>query len=226
MKRVFFVASALLMAGVAVAQNQETNKPYVEISSMADTLVVPNKFRISITLSEATDKGKTPIAQLEKSLATALKASGVDMKEQLVITGQSNADGKRKDIYQFKSYLLTLTDPAQVETVFSELKTNGISNASLTESTRSDLRELQALVRVKAMKNAQTTASELAGALGQKIGSAIMIQSYSAASADNVMVRGMMAAKSGNAVKEASMPDLQFNDVRVSQNVTVRFALE
>ena len=76
------------------------------------------------------------------------------------------------------------------------------------------------------MKNAQTTASELAGALGQKIGSAIMIQSYSAASADNVMVRGMMAAKSGNAVKEASMPDLQFNDVRVSQNVTVRFALE
>ena len=150
----------------------------------------------------------------------------VDMKEQLVITGQSNADGKRKDIYQFKSYLLTLTDPAQVETVFSELKTNGISNASLTESTRSDLRELQALVRVKAMKNAQTTASELAGALGQKIGSAIMIQSYSAASADNVMVRGMMAAKSGNAMEDVSMPDLKFNDVRVSQNVTVRFALE
>lgn len=226
MKRVFFVASALLMAGVAVAQNQETNKPYVEINSMADTLVVPNKFRISITLSEATDKGKTPIAQLEKSLATALKASGVDMKEQLVITGQSNADGKRKDIYQFKSYLLTLTDPAQVETVFSELKTNGISNASLTESTRSDLRELQALVRVKAMKTAQTTASELAGALGQKIGSAVMIQSYTGSSTDNLVIRGLMAAKSGNAMEEASMPDLQFNDVRVSQNVTVRFALE
>ena len=134
----------------------------------------------------------------------------------------------RLDAGHFPSgaYLLTLTDPAQVETVFSELKTNGISNASLTESTRSDLRELQALVRVKAMKNAQTTASELAGALGQKIGSAIMIQSYSAASADNVMVRGMMAAKSGNAMEDVSMPDLKFNDVRVSQNVTVRFALE
>ena len=139
MKKILFVASALLIAGAATAQNPDMkmNRNYVEINSSADTLVAPNKFRISITISEAPSKGKTTIADLEKSLATALKASGVDIKKQLVITGQSNTDGKRKDIYQYKNYLLTLTEPTMVETVFDELQANGIANASLTQSTRS-----------------------------------------------------------------------------------------
>ncbi|WP_273496072.1 SIMPL domain-containing protein [Rikenella microfusus] len=227
MKKILFVASALLIAGAATAQNPDMkmNRNYVEINSSADTLVAPNKFRISITISEAPSKGKTTIADLEKSLATALKASGVDIKKQLVITGQSNTDGKRKDIYQYKNYLLTLTEPTMVETVFDELQANGIANASLTQSTRSDLKELQAQVRVKAMKNAQQTAGELAAAVGQKIGKAIVIEAYSSAP-EAVAMRNVLAAKSGNALQADSMPDLNFNDVRVNQNVTVRFVLE
>lgn len=226
MKKILFIASALLLtSGIAMAQsNNDTPKPYVEINSAADTLVTPNKFRISITISEEPSKGKTPIADLEKSLATALRESGIDIKKQLVITGQSSNDGKRKDIYQYKNYLLTLTDPATVETVFDRLQANGIANASLTQSTRSDLKELQVQVRVKAMQNAWQTATELAEAVGQKIGKAIMIQSYSSAP-DQIMLRGY-AAKSGNAMMDESMPSLQFNDVKVNQNVTVRFILE
>ena len=227
MKKMLFIASALfLTSGIAMAQQNDLQIPYVEINSSADTLVTPNKFRISITISEEPSKGKTPIAELEKSLATALKASGVDIKKQLVITGQSSADGKRKDIYQYKNYLLTLTEPQMVETVFNELQTNGIANARLTQSTRSDLKELQAAVRVKAMKNAQLTATELAAAIGQKIGKAIQIQSYSAA--PEGLYRSYAVMKSGNAMQAdgAAMPDLNFNDVRVDQSVTVRFTLE
>ncbi len=227
MKKILFIVSALLITGAAMAQSPDMkmNRNYVEINSSADTSVAPNKFRISITISEAPSKGKTSIAELERSLARALDASGVDIKTQLVITGQSSADGKRKDIYQYKNYLLTLTDPQMVETVFNELQTNGIANASLTQSTRSDLKELQALVRIKAMKNAQQTAGELAGALGQTIGKAIMIQSYSSAP-ETIMIRGYATAKSGNAMQDAEMPELKFNDVRVNQSVTVRFILE
>lgn len=227
MKKILLIASALLISGAAMAQNSEMkmNRNYVEINSSADTLVVPNKFRISITISEAPSKGKTTIASLEKSLATALRASGVDIKQQLVITGQSSADGKRKDIYQYKNYLLTLNDPQMVETVFNELQANGIADASLSQSTRTDMKELQAMVRVKAMKNAQMTAAELAAAVGQTIGKAIMIQSYSS-SPDVVLLRGYSAAKSGNAIQDEAMPELKFNDVRINQNVTVRFVLE
>lgn len=227
MKKILFIVSALLITGAAMAQSPDMkmNRNYVEINSSADTSVAPNKFRISITISEAPSKGKTSIAELERSLARALDASGVDIKTQLVITGQSSADGKRKDIYQYKNYLLTLTDPQMVETVFNELQTNGIANASLTQSTRSDLKELQALVRVKAMKNAQQTAGELAGALGQTIGKAIMIQSYSSAP-ETIMIRGYATAKSGNAMQDTEMPELKFNDVRMNQSVTVRFILE
>lgn len=227
MKKTLIIASALLLtAGVASAQQDKTQTPYVEINSSADTLVTPNKFRIAISISEEPTKGKTTIAMLEKSLATALDQAGVDIKKQLVITGQSSADGKRKDIYQYKNYLLTLTEPATVETVFDRLQANGIADAQLTQSTRSDLKELQAMVRVKAMKNAQQTASELAAALGQKIGKAIQIQSYS--SAPEGIARSY-AMKSGNALMmdaAPAMPELQFDDVRVSQNVSVRFILE
>lgn len=228
MKKILLIASALFVSGAAMAQNpaMKTDRNYVEINSAADTLVAPNKFRISITLSEAPSKGKITLTEQEKSLATALKTSGVDIKKQLVITGQSNTDGKRKDVYQYKSYLLTLTEPTLVETVFNELQANDIANVRLTQSTRSDLKELQAAVRVKAMKNAQLTATELAGALGQKIGKAIMIQSYS--SAPENLYRSYAAMKTGNALQAdgAAMPDLNFNDVRVDQNVTVRFVLD
>ncbi|WP_298062961.1 SIMPL domain-containing protein [uncultured Rikenella sp.] len=231
MKKMLFIASALLLgASGAWAQGFDNGKqvPYVEITSSADTSVAPNKFRISISISEAPTKGKTTIGELERSLARALDAAGVDIKKQLVITDQSNASGKRKDIYQYKNYLLTLTDPAMVEAVFDELQANGISNASLTQSTRSDLRELQASVRIKAMKNAQNTASELAAAIGQRIGKAIYIQSYSSAPETGmVMIRGLSSkAATGNAIQEDALSNVKFNDVRVSQSVTVRFVLE
>lgn len=231
-RKIFFVASALMLAGAgscAWAQQDKDQVPYVEISSSADTAVAPNKFRIAILISEAPTKGKTTIAELERSLATALDAAGVDIKKQLVITSQSNASGKRKDIYQYKNYLLTLTEPSQVEAVFDALQTNGISNASLNQSTRSDLRELQAQMRVKAMRNARQTAAELAEAIGQRIGRAIYIQSYSSAPEfGGVMIRGLAASKAatGNAIQEDAMSNVKFNDVRVNQNVTVRFALE
>lgn len=230
MKKMLFIASALLLtSGIAMAQQNEPQIPYVEINSSADTAVAPNKFRIAISISEAPTKGKTTIAELERSLATALDAAGVDIKKQLVITSQSNAGGKRKDVYQYKNYLLTLTDPNQVEAVFDALQANGISNASLTQSTRSDLRELQAQVRVKAMRNAQITASELAAAIGQRIGKAIYIQSYSSApEAMPVMLRSKAAGlmMSGNAIQDDALSNVKFNDVRINQNVTVRFILE
>lgn len=231
MKKMLFIASALLMigAGSAWAQNNNEQIPYVEINSSADTAVMPNKFRISISISEAPSKGKTTIAELERSVAKALNAAGVDIKKQLVITSQSNASGKRKDIYQYKNYLLTLTEPNQVEAVFDELQANSISDASLSQSTRSDLKELQAQVRVKAMRNAQITASELAAALGQRIGKAIYIQSYSSApDLLNGMVRGLAMSKAatGNAIQEDALSNIKFNDVRINQNVTVRFVLE
>lgn len=231
MKKMLFIASALLLgASGAWAQGFDNGKqvPYVEITSSADTSVVPNKFRISISISEAPTKGKTTIAELERSLARALDAAGVDIKKQLAITSQSNSSGKRKDIYQYKNYLLTLTEPEMVEAVFDELQTNGISTASLTQSTRSDLRELQALVRIKAMKNAQNTASELAAAIGQRIGKAIYIQSYSSAPETGYVLRGKAAGMmaTANAIQNDALADVKFNDVRISQNVTVRFVLE
>lgn len=232
MKKIFFVASALLLAGVAGsawAQQTKDQVPYVEISSSADTAVAPNKFRIAISISEAPTKGKTTIGELERSLSTALQSAGVDIKKQLVIVSQSNSSGKRKDVYQYKNYLLTLTEAPQVEAVFDALQANGISDASLSQSTRSDLRELQAQVRVKAMRNAQQTAAELAEAIGQRIGRAIYIQSYSSApESAPVMLRGKAAGVmfTGNAMADSELSNVKFNDVRVNQNVTVRFALE
>lgn len=231
-RKIFFVASALMLAGAgscAWAQQDKDQVPYVEISSSADTAVAPNKFRIAILISEAPTKGKTTIAELERSLATALDAAGVDIKKQLVITSQSNASGKRKDIYQYKNYLLTLTEPSQVEAVFDALQTNGISNASLNQSTRSDLRELQAQMRVKAMRNARQTAAELAEAIGQRTGKAIYIGAYTQVTrqlgyATTTVAAGVRAKNSD--IQEEPRLKLQFQDVNIQEGVTVRFALE
>ena len=232
MKKIFFIASALMLAGAgssAWAQQIKEQVPYVEVNSRADTSVMPNEFLVAISISEEPTKGKTTIAELERSVARALDAAGVDVEKQLVITDQSNTGGKRKNIYQYKKYELKLTDPETVEAVFDELQTNGISKVSLSRSTRSDEQELRTKMRIKAIQYAQQTAAELAEAIGQRTGKAIYIGAYTQVTrqlgyATTTVAAGVRAKNSD--IQEEPRLKLQFQDGNIQEGVTVRFALE
>lgn len=55
MKKIFFIASALMLAGAgssAWAQQIKEQVPYVEVNSRADTSVMPNEFLVAISISE------------------------------------------------------------------------------------------------------------------------------------------------------------------------------
>lgn len=230
MKRILFMALAVGMItafttvsaqkpGDAAAQN------YVEVTGTATTRVTPNKVEVAIRLNEADSKGKTSLASMEKSLASALNQAGVDIDKQLVVTEQSSASEKKKSIYQYKSYLLTLTSAAEVSTVFELLEANGIGNAEVVNTDHTDIKSIEQTTKAEAIKNAQATAKTLAETLGQSIGKAIYIQDYSTSVAP-VFRNQYSKAAAGVMMDAAPLSNVQFQDMRIDQRVTVRFILE
>lgn len=230
MKRILFMALAAGMItafttvsaqkpGDAAAQN------YVEVTGTATTRVTPNKVEVAIRLNEADSKGKTSLASMEKSLASALNQAGVDIDKQLVVTEQSSASEKKKSIYQYKSYLLTLTSAAEVSTVFELLEANGIGNAEVVNTDHTDIKSIEQTTKAEAIKNAQATAKTLAETLGQSIGKAIYIQDYSTSVAP-VFRNQYSKAAAGVMMDAAPLSNVQFQDMRIDQRVTVRFILE
>lgn len=205
--------------GDAAAQN------YVEVTGTATTRVTPNKVEVAIRLNEADSKGKTSLASMEKSLASALNQAGVDIDKQLVVTEQSSASEKKKSIYQYKSYLLTLTSAAEVSTVFELLEANGIGNAEVVNTDHTDIKSIEQTTKAEAIKNAQATAKTLAETLGQSIGKAIYIQDYSTSVAP-VFRNQYSKAAAGVMMDAAPLSNVQFQDMRIDQRVTVRFILE
>lgn len=228
MKKIALFASVLILGTSAMtfAQNTltiENPQPYIEVTGTATTRVKPNKIEVSVTLNEADNKGKTTLAQLERALANALQEAGVDANTQLVVTDQSSSGEKKKTIYQYKSYLVTLASGAEVSSLFESLKSNGISNANVVNTTRTDLEQLQQAGKIEAVKNAQANASALAGAVNQTIGKAIMIQDYSTPYMP--LYRNTMMVKS-EASADTVLADTEFQDIRIDHRVTVRFILD
>ncbi len=228
MKKLMLLACAALMTAAATAQEPQIPN-YVEVTGVATTRVTPDKIEVSIRLNEADSKGKTTLAMLERSLATALTQAGVDIEKQLVVTEQSSAAQKRQNSYQYKSYRLTLSSAAEVATVFDLLDTNGIVNADVIQTSRTDIRQIEQKTKTEAIQNAQTTARTLAQAVGQTIGRAILIQDYSTPSYQPVA--RMLSSVSKSMGPEISADNVmrqqvQFEDIVVDQRITVRFVLE
>lgn len=229
MKKAILLASALLLALPAAMAQQlpGEQKPYVQVNGTAEKRVTPNKIMVAVSLNQADSKGKISMADLEKSFANALSQSGIDIKEQVVVTDQSSSANKKQTIYQFKNYTIALTNAAEVSTLFDNLSANNISNAEVTTATRSDMSELEQQTKIEAVKNAQQTATVLAEALGQSIGKAIMIEAYSNQYTPVVMLRGTSKLATVTVNEDAApLNDVQFQEIRVEQRVTVRFILE
>lgn len=235
MKKIILIASALMISAVAVqAQDVKPGdvalsiaqpQAYIEVTGTATTKLTPNKIEVAINLNEADSKGKTSLASLEQSLAKALNDAGVDTEKQLVVTDQSSSSAKRKSIYQYKSYRLTLTNASEVATVFSLLDANGIANANVIKTDHTDIKSIEQKTKAEAMQNAKSTAEALTAAIGQKIGKAIYIQDYSVS--NYPVYRTQMMSKSVMADSATGgLGDVEFQDIEVNQRVTVRFVLQ
>ena len=228
MKKLFF---AILFVAISLgcASAQDKNGAYVEINGSAKVKVIPDRAEIEITLREADLKGKYSLKEWEDKLALALVNAGVDAKKQLSLYRQYVSPAKRKTINQYKTFKLEVYTAEEAQNVMDELVQNEISSGRLTKVWLADRDVVADSLKVEAIRMAKHDATVLAEAIGQSVGSATRINYYPSRPA--VVYRNVMLKSSGAetmSIAEDSapvLPQINFEDIEIEENVTVQFIL-
>lgn len=235
-KMALMLAAAFLTAAATAQQPAPQVQPYenfIRVTGESERTVVPNEIYLSIVIDQNAAKGKTDVNEVERKMVAALRRIGIDPEKQLQV-GDLSGDLKtytlRRDRMQTtKTYSLKLGSAKQLGEAYAALSDLGITDMNVTKATRSDLQSIKMEMRTEAMKNAQAIAETLAEAVGQKSGRAIYIQdnNYFYNEGPILMRTANFAAKAeSDSAAGTQQPDLQFQDMKLTYSVQVKFLLE
>lgn len=234
MKHLFFALLAFVTINSFSQTKNLTDKPFIDVSGLADTLVVPNKIWINVLLSEKDSKGKKSVEDLENEMILKLKEIGIDIKKDFSVTDMSSNYKyyllKQNDIFKSRSYSILVKDAASASKVFIGLEKIGISNVRIEKVEHTEENKIRLLINGKAILNAKKTAESFTKPLNQKVGAALQIANDYNSSNLEGMLNGVVvmgyARNKYNAESSSSAPDIEFEKIKISSNVQVRFLIE
>ena len=239
MKRIAqYAASLLLMllfaAPSLVAQNNLPTVPYIEVRGAATRKVTPDELYLRITIKESDYKGKKSLAQAQHTMINVLRRNGVNVDEQLTV--QSMGSSMKLKTFTSKIltrtegvYILKLADVGTMQNVIAGLEKEEISNIALVETKYSKKKQLESELGIEAVRQAKQRAEELAGAIGQQIGKAIYINTWSMNEVVSPRNYKTMAARGvvmDEAAEAAPAVKLSVTENEYSVDVNVRFELK
>ena len=227
-----FLFIAILFSSLSFSQTKNyLDKPYFETRASVDTLVTPDRIFIQINISESDTKGKISIEQLERKMYKTLKNTGIDTDENLRVDDMSSNYKKyllkKKDILKSKSFSLMVDNAKTLSKVFVNLEKIGVSNTNIQRVEYSKDKEVQFLMKQKALQKAKLEAELLAKSIGQKIGKAIFISANSypqnyARNDYNISFKSEVLS-----VAPAPPPlEIEFKKIKISSSINVIFELQ
>ena len=228
------IASLLMLAFTTIGFSQTKSfldVPYIEVNGYADTLVTPNEIFIKIQLSEADTKDRISLEELEKRMVAGLKVLGINTEKELTTSSiQSNFRYyalKQKDVLKTKEYKLKVGDAVLATRVFMKLEELGIANAEVEKVGHSDISKIKNICRTRAILDAREKAISLTKPINQQIGGALLISDYSNDADGQVQVAkqdGLRMLMAG--AESASLPQIDFEKIRITLNVAVKFLIK
>ncbi len=233
MKKTFILLAALLLTtGLTAQEKNFIDQNYLEVNGRAELEVTPDEIYLRINISEKDNKGKVSVEQQERDMFRALKGLGIDLEKNMTVQDQA-ADLKtyllkRNTVLSTKTYSLKLATAIQVGQVFRALADLGVSDVNIERTDVSNFDQLRQQVRAAAAKAARQNAQVLAEAVDRTAGKALYIQdfSYNARPYANVVMTKAAPRYMADAAEEESLPQLEFEKIKIEHTVTVRFALE
>jgi len=208
---------------------------YIEVTGKAEMEITPDEIYLKIIVDEKDNKGKESVEEIEKQMIKKFREIGIDVSKELSIKDfASNFKFyflKEDKIYTSKEYQLITHDAKTAGKVFLELEKLGVSNISIDRVDHSKIEEFRNEVKIKAMQAAKNKAGSLAQAIGQNIGKAIYIQEFEnnfypmqgkLAGVSNIMIRGASAMDAG----QESLPEVEFEKIKLEYSILSRFILE
>ena len=196
MKKSFLIFVMFFVWNLFSAQKNFLDQPYIEVSASVDTLVVPDRIYVSITLNEADSKNKKSVEEQEKQLETILKQLKINTDKDLSVLDYSSNFKKYflkgQNILKTKKYSLLVRDAYTLANVIISLEEAGISNTEVEKVEYSKYRELLLELRSEAVKRSRIIAQKLVKPLNQKAGKALYISDMNYRGMGDYEVQAMM----------------------------------
>ncbi len=204
---------------------------YIEVNGQAEMEVTPNEIYLKILLDEKDLKSKDDLQKTERTMIRELEEIGIDVSENLSVRDMMSNFRNYwiigSTINTAKEYQLKVDKASTAGHVFRELASLGIANVSIERVDHSEIEKFRQEVKINAIKAAKKKAEALAGAIDQEIGKAIYIQEMNfgvimprtARAEANIMVRGYAVED------DASMPEIDFEKIKLEYSIQVRFEL-
>ncbi len=229
MKKIIFMAAALLLAGSAATAQTIQAPQYedaIQVSGQAEKKVTPDEIYVAITVRTGDVKGQS-VDQIESTMKSKFKALGIDIEKNLRVTSMANAPKKKTDVDTKRSYELKVGDVWTLNSVFTTLGDMGVADANVTRVSNSKMSEYRKEVRVEAVKNARENAETLAAALGQSMGPAVWIFDGGNVYENSPVPMLMKTRMSSDSAYGAGTAEqgLDMQDITLTYNVTAKFIL-
>ena len=221
------VAVAIFATSRASAQELGQTIPTISVNGSSQLKVLPDEIYISIKLDENDTKGKVTLEEQRRNMFAALKRVGVDAEKQLSVVDMNSSYYRRRGALAVTQYELKVATAEAVSKVFEALEKAGIPNVNVSRTAYSKMEELRTEARKAAIINARQRARELAEAVGQSIGACYEINDYTTTTQPVVYRSKMMLANSASldAATEEAEPNVEFEQIVVSYNVSAKFLL-
>ena len=236
MKKSFLIFVMFFVWNLFSAQKNFLDQPYIEVSATVDTLVVPDRIYVSITLNEADSKNKKSVEEQEKQLETILKKLKINTDKDLSVLGYSS-DFKKyflkgQNILKTKKYSLLVRDAYTLGNVIISLEEAGISNTEVEKVEYSKSKELLLELKLEAVKRSRITADKLVKPLNQKAGKALYIsdtnyggiEDYEYTTVRDLALQEIEYKKEG--ASEEFLRKLDIKKIKFSTTVYVKYQLD
>ncbi len=214
------ILGALLLLNVGVFAKSTGGEPsYIEVRGESEVVVTPNEFVVEITIDEAATKGVRSVAETEAKMKKALASVGVDVSSSLKIANLQSRDLRRAAEGSAVLYSLELESYDMLIKSFNELNKVGVTAVNLVSATHSDIKKYCKEARAEAVANGREVASDIAEALGQKLGGAVTVTNV-----NTYLYSGSPRMVSFAEGRSAADNALEFKDTKVHCSMTIRYS--
>ena len=232
MKNLLSIIALCIVSFVFSQTKNFIDQPYLETSAEADTLVIPDRIYLKITISENDTKNKKSVEELENSMVQKLKNLGIDTNKQLLMNNLASNYKKyvlkTSDVMKTKSYDLLVFDGLTAGKVIQELENEDISNIQLLKTQHAHEEKILADLKKRAIIKAKKNANNIANAIGQKVGNAIFISDskINLNLNSNAFLNTSFGYNAPKQKEEFEPADLNFRKIGFSASLSATFKLE
>ena len=221
---------ALLIAGIATAQEQKPQIPQITVTGEGKVKVIPDQAVVTVGFQNSgkdAKEVKTLNDEVVDKVIKFLKKSGIaatDYKTNNVSLNKSYDYEKKKYNFQASQTLsITLKDLSKYDEIMMGLNDAGVNSIHGVEFKSSKMEDYEKEARKKAILNAKQKANDYVSVLNQKIGKALLITDNSGGYVPQPMYKGAVMNMAAEAMPRET---LAVGELEININVSVTFVLE